>query len=166
MAYVSDLVDGVPVKMTILDGGPLESLVRAPIGRDDATGTQYSVVVSLIRLDPFFGEEVNMELTFDVVAHDGLGPTYIGDGSATTFIVGNERFKVLCLVCEAAMLLLQRRNPISVTYSTLQPNLPTKALHKYRVLGKAVRDCGYVGGDADEFDGHRIWMFTKPSNVT
>lgn len=165
MAYVTDILDDVPCKTTILDAG-LEALARTPIGRDDALGIQYSLLVSLLRLDPFYGEAHNMELTFDVVAHDGATSAYYSDGSETPFIVGNERFKVLELVCQSAQLLLQHRNPTSVIYSTMEPNLPGKALRKYRTLGNAVAACGYVGGTADPLDGNRIWLFTKPPNLT
>lgn len=166
MAYVSDLADGVPYKQTLLES-KLEALLRVPIGRDDELGIQYSAYVSLIRLDPFYGQAENTELAFDVVAHDGKRASYIGDGLGTKpFIVGHERVKVLGVICQAAHMLLQRRNPASVTYSTLQPNLPPKALVKYVALGQAVQAAGYVGGQPDSFEGHRIWMFTNPANVT
>lgn len=166
MAYVSDLVEGVPYKQTLLESN-LEALLRVAIGRDDGLGVQYSAQVSLIRLDPFYGEAENAELAFDVVAHDGERATYISDGLHTKpFLVGHERVKVLGVICQAAHMLLQWRNPASVTFSTLQPNLPPKALAKYGQLSEAVQAASYDGGQSDPFDGHRIWMFTKSANVT
>lgn len=166
MAYVSDLAEGVPYKQILLESN-LEALLRLAIGRDDELGVQYSAQVSLIRLGPFYGEAENTELAFDVVAHDGEHATYISDGLGTKpFIVGHERVKVLGVICQAANMLLQRRNPASVIFSTLQPNLPPKALAKYGQLSEAVQVAGYEGGQSDPFEGHRIWMFTKSANVT
>jgi hypothetical protein len=165
MAYVSDLEDGVPYKQIILDN-PLEAILRVAVGRDDAAQTQYSAQVSLITLEPFYGDMLNMELQFDIVASHPGGTMYIGDGSVTkAFLVGKDRSDALEVICSSAHFLLQHRNPDAVSFSTLQPNLPKKALRKYEAVSRAVRAAGYVGGHADGFEGHTIWMFTRRPDV-
>ncbi len=161
MAYVSELVDGEAFVQNVLENA-FEAIARVPIGRDEDLGIQYSVQVALITLeDEDYGEDA-MELCFDIVAIGSENPTYIGDGRDTKdFLVGEERAKVLDVVCTCATGLLESRKPAHVHMTTKFGPTPRKALTKYALLSRSIRSAGYSGGKADGYESLDIWMFVR-----
>ena len=161
MAYETQLGGGGEFIQNVLENA-LESIARVPIGHDEDLGVQYSVHVTLITLEHESYGEDSMELSFDVVAIGSEEPTYICDGRDTShFLVGEERSKVLGVVCSCTVGLLESRKPMNVHMSTMYGPTPRKALTKYSILSHAIRSAGYKGGRADGYEGLDIWMFVR-----
>lgn len=143
MAFVFDLPldDTLSVKVTGLKNA-LEMTMHAPIGHDDETGAQYSVVASIITLqDKDYGEDAT-EVTFDVVECLDEKCFWYDNGERTkTFLYDTEhRARALEVVCYLVYDMISERQPASVHFTTKDANMPPKAMKKYDSLCRAIAD--------------------------
>ncbi len=160
MSFILDIPADDPFEIRLLEN-KLEILAIVPIGHDLDIGAQYSIHVALIRIEPFEGL-YRAELMFSLVEAIGEEMPFIDDGMETKgFLSGDDRRLVLEVCCEVAAGLVAHRQPDEIVMTTLQTNLPDKALVKYEKLSGAIQSSGYDGGGGNTFNGQRIWMFVK-----
>lgn len=134
---------------------------RVQIGWDQEEHAVYSAVVVLAPAIP--GRLGEFELFFDVVKAFGKAEVEeFRDGRSTkSFLQGRDRSDVLCVICDLARELISLAKPETLHYMTLDTDLPPKALVKYEILCKAIREIGYRGAQVDAYLGTNMWQFEK-----
>lgn len=109
---------------------------RAPIGRDPELGITYTLAMDFTVVP--MGIPANLELAFYIIEFDELDDIEdnIFDALRARLIIQDNMTRHLCLEVYKTMLhiLLKEERPSSVYMQTMVPNLPEKALGKYRTL--------------------------------
>ncbi|SEJ48148.1 hypothetical protein SAMN05421762_1364 [Pseudooceanicola nitratireducens] len=160
MPFSIDIFDDEPYEIRIHKNS-LEILATVPIGHNPVNGNLYSAHVALIRLEPYEGTN-KAELLFEIVETSGDNKNFFDNGLETQrFLSGADRTTVLEVICAVITSIVAERRPDVIVMTTSQPNLPAKALTKYRKVSQAIRLAGYDGGKGNSFDGQSIWMFVK-----
>ncbi|UCI10473.1 hypothetical protein [Mesorhizobium sp. B1-1-8] len=163
MAFVFVHSPDEPLEIIELSGNG-EHIARVAIGYDDGTDHTYSVVVALSPI-PGHGGLHDFELVFSIVE------TYVDGDHSHNYWDGNETKSFLSDVGERAltnaivMTLVQRLidvvAPDVVSMVTYTSNLPARALRKFHQIALLFAQNGYVVGEADPWNGQRIWMMTR-----
>jgi hypothetical protein len=167
MAFqLSEQVTSGQVQVSVLQNDS-EYIARILIGSDDESGAVFSAVVVLTS-NPTLPAGT-LELMFGIVetSHDVDGEIWISDGAETQgFLKGADRKAVLDCICTMALELAKVAQPDVITFVTAVSYLPDKALTKYGIICKALRDAGYRGGKGDTYLGSEIWMLTRRPEET
>lgn len=167
MAFqISEQVIGAQFRVDMLQNES-EHITRIMIGSDDETGSVFSVVVVLTS-QPHLPKNT-MELMFGIVesSPEAEHEAWINDGAQTKrFLKGDHRKSVLQCICTMAFEMAKELQPDIITFVTAEAYLPPKALTKYGIICKALRDAGYRGGKGDSYHGSEIWMLTRRPDET
>ncbi len=134
--------------------------LQTVIGHDDVHPITYSLLIQLTDLVGFA-----WEISFSIIEFDGdVGvPRKIYSGVASkSFLSSREdRSMVAGHVAGAAAALVERAKPAEVFMCTIDRNLPLKALQKYELIARFVRDLGYTVHRSEAPNGQRIWSFSR-----
>lgn len=155
------------IDATILENDE-EILASVCLGYDDETHTTFHALVALPRYLPRpNGRELQFEL-IETVTEDGEELLYtLKDGlQSKRFLQGDDREFALSCICSLAKLLVDNSKPDTIVMMTVTPNLPKKALAKYRRICDSLRDVGYDGRRDSPFHGTEIWIMSRITNGT
>ena len=131
------------------------------IGYDDQTDTTYKALVSLEQIP---GEpQKHYELSFLITEFDQENQEVLhNDGQSTkSFLVGDNRNKVLAVICQVACHLAESSRARILIINTVQTYLPEKALAKYDTICASLRSHGYEGRRVDSYHGAEQWQIIK-----
>lgn len=160
---VCTLQDGKDIPVTVLTGEG-EFIRRAPIGFDVDTGATYSVFVAFA-LIPGQADIPGYELIFHLIEsqfnEEHIRPIWDGLESKAIFPNPADRRAILAIICMLVRDLIDAAGPGVVSMTTHSPNLPSKALEKYEQIAMVFVVKGYKAGQADPWNGQRIWMMQK-----
>lgn len=162
MNFVSHLTPGKPYDVSIIHR-PTEWIHSVTLGHCTDDGVQVKAIVSAI-CDPPYETPPNMvELMFMISFTDTNGTVLTKSNGLETkkYLSGEDRTTALGVICIETNKVIRLCNADVVGLSTCYPNLPGKALTKFRSVCAAVRHAGYRGGSVDSYDGHHEWLFEK-----
>ncbi|TPM27176.1 hypothetical protein [Mesorhizobium sp. B2-3-5] len=163
MAFVFVYDENEPLEIIELNGNG-EHIARVAIGYDDETDHTYSVVVALSPL-PGHGGLHDFELVFSIVE------TYVDSDHSHSFWDGtdtkpfladaHQRTLTAAIIVTLVSRLIDVVAPDVVTMTTYTSHLPAQALQKFHQIALVFAQKGYNAGEADPWNGQRIWMMTR-----
>lgn len=158
MAYISAIRQDWTVQVSRRGNGFHLSVV---VGQDAEAGHTYSIVLGLDEAPGGF-----LEYYFFIIDIDEINDTYYdchcGLESAN-ILPKLQRGPILRAILSATKALLRQANPVNVTWTTHDPDLPDKALVKYLSIAKVFESAGYAVREGEPFHGLRIWFAERPS---
>jgi hypothetical protein len=82
-------------------------------------------------------------------------------GVVAGFIGAEDRRRILGVLCAISRSLIVQVAPATFYMTTLEPDLPDRALAKYRTLLALFGECGYKIAEAAPYHGLRLWWLDR-----
>lgn len=153
VSYVSTIQQDWSAQVARRGNGFYVSVV---VGQDAEAGHTYSIVLGLDEAPGgileyyFFVSDVDERNNTIRACHCGI--------ESAAILPKVQRGAILRAVLRATKTLLGQANPVNVTWTTHDPDLPEKALVKYRSIVRVFESAGYKVEEGEPYHGLRIWF--------
>lgn len=126
---------------------------------DEGSSFKVQVALSSVPAMPASHREVHFLI---IETNDSHEPRVHKNGRSTKeFLQGDDRMTVLVAIANTIGWLATRAKCEVLSISTIETNLPQKALSKYGVICKRLVDYGYHGKHVDSYHGSEQWLLRK-----